>query len=66
MLSREPVAVAALIRILLVLAVSFGLDLSEEQIGLMVTAAAIVEAWIVRGAVYAPANVDPYTESEED
>jgi len=49
--TNEPVAVAALIRILLVLAVSFGLDLTTEQIGLIISAVSIVEAWLVRSRV---------------
>jgi hypothetical protein len=53
--ANEPVAVGALLRILLTLAVSFGLNLSAEQIGLIVSAASILEAWLVR------ARVTPWT-----
>lgn len=49
--ANEPVAVGALLRILLTLAVSFGLNLSAEQIGLIISAVSIVEAWLVRTRV---------------
>jgi hypothetical protein len=53
--ANEPVAVGALLRILLTLAVSFGLNLSAEQIGLIISAVSMVEAWLVR------ARVTPWT-----
>jgi len=49
--ANEPVAVGALLRILLTLAVSFGLNLSAEQIGLIISAVSMVEAWLVRARV---------------
>lgn len=49
--TNEPVVFAGLLRILLVLAVSFGLNLTAEQIGLIISAASVVEAWLVRSRV---------------
>lgn len=49
--TNEPVVFASLLRILLTLAVSFGLDLSAEQIGLIISAVSLIEAWLVRSRV---------------
>lgn len=50
-LGREPVAVQAVIQAALALAVGFGLDLSSQQIGLLLAFSAAVLALVTRQAV---------------
>ena len=49
--NREPVAIAAAIRALLVVAVGFGLDLSGEQVASIVVAVELVLGLFVRSQV---------------
>ena len=50
-LNREPVAIAAALRALLVVAVGFGLDLSGEQVASIVVAVELVLGLFVRSKV---------------
>lgn len=62
---REPVLATAFVQAVLALVVSFGLDLSPEQVGsiLAVTAAAL--AIVARGKV-SPAQPEPEVGANED
>lgn len=57
---REPVAIAAAIRAVLVCVAAFA-TLSAEQVAALVVAVEAVLAVVVRGTVYAPATVDAMT-----
>lgn len=50
-MNREPVAIAAAVRVVLVAAVAFGLDVSAEQIAALVLAVETVTALFVRSKV---------------
>lgn len=50
-LNREPVMTLAVVQALLVLLVSFGIDLSTEQTGAILAASAAVLGWITRSKV---------------
>lgn len=50
-MTREPVAIAAALRALLLCAVLFGLDWTEEQVAAVVLAAELVLGLTVRGRV---------------
>lgn len=54
---REPAMVVALVQAALVLGVSFGLDISAEQIAAILALSAIVLGLITRSQVTAPANL---------
>jgi uncharacterized membrane protein len=56
---REPVAIAGFFSIVLNLALSFGLQLSVEQVSLVNAAVVGLLALLVRGSVTAPANLPP-------
>lgn len=56
--AAEPVRLAAAIRALLIAAVAFGLDVSEEQIVAVVVAVEVVSALFVRSRV-TPAEPGP-------
>lgn len=50
-MNREPVLIIAAIEAVLALAIGFGLDISAEQLGLIVAAATAVMAVFVRSQV---------------
>jgi hypothetical protein len=56
--NTEPVAIAAAIRALLVVAVGFGLDLSGEQVASIVVAVELVLGLFVRSQVTPTVKVD--------
>ena len=58
---REPVAIAAAVRAVLVCIAGFGFELDAEQVAGIVLAVEAVLAVVVRGSVYAPATVDEMT-----
>jgi hypothetical protein len=47
----EPVLWTEAVRVVILLAISFGLDLTGEQVGLIMTLVGIVAAFIARGRV---------------
>jgi hypothetical protein len=55
---REPVAILAAIRAIVVLVVAFGLKLTPDQIAAVYLVAETVLSLIARKTVYAPASVD--------
>lgn len=63
---REPVAIAAAVRAVLVAVAGFGFDLEPEQIAGIVLAVEAVLAVAVRGSVYAPATVDEMTRPTQE
>jgi hypothetical protein len=54
--SREPVAIVNLVQAAIVLLVSFGLKLSAEQIGAILTFTTVVAGFVTRQTVTSPAN----------
>lgn len=54
---REPVAIATAVQLVLLAAVSLGLDLTVEQVAAIVAAVSAVLAVLVRSTVTAPANL---------
>ena len=57
MWGREPVMILALIQALLALALTFGVHLTNEQVGSVMAVAAAVLGFIARTQVTAPANL---------
>lgn len=55
---REPVAILAAIRAVVVLGVAFGLKLTPEQIAAVYLVAETVLSLIARRTVFSPASVD--------
>lgn len=56
--NREPALILGAVQAVIVLVVSFGLDLTAEQSGAILAATAAVLAVIARQSVYAPATVE--------
>jgi len=54
---REPVMISTAVQLVLLAAVSLGLDLTVEQVAAIVAAVAAVLAVLVRSTVTAPANL---------
>ncbi len=54
---REPAMIVAFVQVLLILGISFGLSLSEEQKTAILAAVTVGLALIVRQSVYATPNV---------
>lgn len=63
---REPVAVATAVQLVLLAAVSLGLDLTVEQVAAIVAAVSAVLAVLVRSTVTAPANLTHASEENAD
>jgi uncharacterized membrane protein YvlD (DUF360 family) len=61
---REPVAIATAVQLVLLAAVSLGLDLTVEQVAAIVAAVAAVLAVLVRSTVTAPANLPTHASEE--
>lgn len=57
MMNREPVAIAAAVRAVLLAAMAFGWHLSAEQVAAVAIAVEAVSALFVRSKVYASGNV---------
>ncbi len=55
---REPAVILSALRALIYLAIGFGLDITEEQVVLVIVACEAVFAVITRASVYAPATVE--------
>lgn len=55
--SKEPAVIVGLVQAALVLAVSFGFDLTGEQVGAITAFAAAILALVVRSSVVSPATV---------
>lgn len=55
--SKEPALIIGVVQAVIVLGVSFGLHLSTEQTGAILTATTAVLAIVTRQSVVAPANV---------
>lgn len=62
LLKSEPVAIAGFISILINLALSFGLQLTQDQVSLINALVVAALAIIVRQNVTAPANAAPPSE----
>lgn len=63
-LKNEPAVVYSLVEALLVLAVSFGLDLSAEQVGAIVAVLAVLTGVGTRQQAYGPKTVDGILDAE--
>ena len=57
-IKNEPAIVAALVQAVLGLAVAFGLELTDEQMGAIMAVSAAVLGLFVRQSVYSPASFD--------
>jgi hypothetical protein len=64
--SSEPTAVLAVIQAAITLLISFGLHLSAEQIGAILTFSGVLLALINRSQVHSPAAVDAIKQSLTD
>jgi hypothetical protein len=56
-LSKEPAVLVGLVQAVLALAVSFGLDLTPEQVGAIMAVTSALLALLVRQAVVSPATI---------
>ena len=57
-LRTEPAVIAGLIQAILALAIAFGLNLTEEQVGAILAVTAAILALVVRQNVYPAAKIE--------
>lgn len=58
MFNREPAAILGALGAIIALAVGFGLEITDEQVALVMAAVAAVIGLITRQSVYSPATVE--------
>jgi hypothetical protein len=58
MFKREPALILGALGALIAVAVGFGLDVTDEQVGLIMAAVSAVLALVVRQSVYSPETVE--------
>ena len=55
---REPAVLLSLVSSVIALAIGFGLDITSEQVGLIMAAVTAVIGVVTRSQVYSPASVE--------